>query len=113
MTGRPTRITLALSLAAIGSLGLVSSAIADYHLTKIREIKGEGGASADTSYIALQMYAPGQNLVSGHNVTIWDQDGLLLGTPQPIATLPLSGPNPPLADNQRTILIGDTAVAGR
>jgi RTX calcium-binding nonapeptide repeat (4 copies) len=113
MTGRLTRITLAVSLAAIGSLALVSSAIADFHLTKIRQIKGEGGASADSSYIELQMYAPGQNLVSGHNITIWDQDGLLLGIPQPIATLPLSGPNPPFADNQRTILIGDTAVAGR
>jgi hypothetical protein len=68
MTGRLTRITLAVSLAAIGSLALVSSAIADFHLTKIRQIKGEGGVSADSSYIELQVYAPGQNLVSGHNI---------------------------------------------
>jgi hypothetical protein len=56
MTGRLTRITHAVSLAAIGSLALVSSAIADFHLTKIRQINGEGGASADSSYIELQMY---------------------------------------------------------
>jgi hypothetical protein len=113
MNGRLTRIALAASLAAAVSLALVSSAMADFHLTKIRQIKGEGGASPDTSYIELQMYAPGQNLVSGHHITIWDQDALVLGSPTPIADLPLSGPNPAFADNQRTILIGDTAVAGR
>jgi len=98
--------------AFVLALLVAPSASADYHLTKIRQIKGEGGASADTSYIELQMYAPGQNLVSGHHVTIWDQDAFQSGV-NPIADLPLSGPNPPFSDNQRTILIGDTAVAGR
>jgi hypothetical protein len=59
------------------------------------------------------MYEPGQNLVSGHNITIWDADGLVLGMPVPVGTLTLSGPNPPNSENQRTILIGDSAVAGR
>jgi hypothetical protein len=113
MNRRLNRIALAATLAVAGSFVLASSASATYHLTKIREISGEGGASPDTGYIELQMYAPGQNLVSGHNITIWDQDALLLGIAQPIQTLPLSGPNPPFSDNQRTILIGDTAVAGR
>jgi RTX calcium-binding nonapeptide repeat (4 copies) len=113
MHRRLTRIACFMMLAAAASLAVVGSASADYHLNKIRQISGEGGASLDTSYIELQMYAPGQNLVSGRNITIWDQDALLLGLPQPIATLPLSGPNPPNGENQRTILIGDTAVAGR
>jgi RTX calcium-binding nonapeptide repeat (4 copies) len=112
MHRRLSRIAAVMTLAAAASLAVVGSAGA-FELNKIRQISGEGGASPDTSYIQLQMYAPGQNLVSGHNITIWDQDALLLGLPQPIATLPLSGPNPPNAENQRTILIGDTAVAGR
>ncbi len=112
MMRRLTRIACVATLAAAASLALVSSASATSHLIKIRQIKGEGGASQDTSYIELQMYAPGQNQVSGHQITIWDQDAFLLG-PNPIATLTLTGPNPPFADNQRTILIGDTAVPGR
>jgi hypothetical protein len=111
------RLRVAVIALAIGCVALVtaSSASADYHLTKIRQIKGEGGASLDTSYIELQMFAPGQNLVSGHSITIWDNDGLAppSAQPGPIATLPLTGPNPPNADNQRTILIGDTAVNPR
>jgi hypothetical protein len=116
MNRRLTRIALVAALAAGASLALASSASADFHLSKIRQIKGEGGASADTSYIQLQMYAPGQNLVSGHHITIFDQDAFVVfGCPQPcpVVDFVLSGPNPPNADNQRTILIGDTAVAGR
>jgi hypothetical protein len=114
-SGRRLRSALvALIVLAVGGVG-ASSASADFHLNKIRQIKGEGGASADTSYIQLQMYAPGQNLVSGHQITIWDNDGLAPPTaqPGPIGTLTLTGPNPPNADNQRTILIGDSAVVGR
>jgi hypothetical protein len=113
MNGRLTRIAFAASLAAAVSFALVSTASADFHLNKIRQIKGEGPASVDTSYIELQMYAPGQNLVSGHHITVWDHDALVLGNPTPIMDFTLSGPNPAFSDNQRTILIGDTAVPGR
>ena len=99
-----TAMTLAASFAA--------SAEADFHLMKIREITGESGAS-NQSYIELQMYAAGQNNVSGHSITFWDADGLVLGMPQPVQTLPLTGTNPPNAQNQRTILIGDVGVVGR
>jgi hypothetical protein len=85
---------------------------ATYHLNKIREISGST-AGTNSAYIELQMYAPGENLVSGHAITLWDADGLVLGMPIPIQTLPLSGPNPPNGENQRTILIGDTGVPGR
>jgi hypothetical protein len=88
------------------------SASANFHLMKIREVSGST-AGTDTAYIELQMYAAGQNQVSGHNITVWDADGLVLGMPIPIQPLPLTGPNPPNAQNQRTILIGDTGVPGR
>jgi hypothetical protein len=106
------RLAAVASFALIGAVAVASTASAQ-ELNKIRQIKGEGAASQDTSYIELQMYAPGQNLVSGHHITIWDHDALILGAPTPIADLTLTGPNPPFSDNQRTILIGDTAVPGR
>jgi Ca2+-binding RTX toxin-like protein len=110
MDRRLTRIALVAALAAGASLALASSASATFDLNKIREITGDtlGG---NQSYVELQMYAPGQNLVSGHNITVWDADGLLLGMPVPIQTHTLTGPNPPNGGNQRTILIGDTGVA--
>jgi Ca2+-binding RTX toxin-like protein len=52
------------------------------------------------------MYAPGENLVSGHNITLWNANAVIAGMVQPVATIPLSGPNPPNGQNQRTILIG-------
>jgi hypothetical protein len=85
---------------------------ASFHLNKIREIGGST-AGSNSAYIELQMYATGENLVSGHNITLWDQDALILGSPTPVATLPLTGPNPPNGQNQRTILIGDIGVPNR
>jgi hypothetical protein len=113
MMNRLKRMALGVALVVVAGFTLVPSASATYHLNKIRQISGEGGASPNTSYIELQMYAPGQNLVSGHQITIWDQDALILGQATPIGDLTLTGPNPPFADNQRTILIGDSAVPGR
>jgi hypothetical protein len=69
MSRRLTKIALAATLAAAVS-GVLASSAATFELNKIRQISGEGGASPDTSYIELQMYAPGQNLVSGHHITI-------------------------------------------
>ena len=106
------RLAAVASFALIGAVAVASTASAQ-ELNKIRQIKGEGGASVDTSYIELQMFAPGQNLVSGHHITLWDQDALILGNPIPVQDFTLAGPNPPFGDNQRTILIGDAAVVGR
>ena len=89
-----------------------SSASAEFHLMKIREVSGST-AGTNTAYIELQMYSEGQTQVAGHNITIWDNDAFIAGGASPIATLPLAGPNPPNGQNQRTILIGDTGVTGR
>ena len=100
-----------LTLAACLAFGLLAiPASANYHLMKIREISGST-AGTNSAYIELQMHAAGQNQVSGHNITIWDADAFVVG-PNPVATLPLSGPNPPNGQTQRTILIGDTGVPG-
>ncbi len=99
-------------IVLLATLVAAPRAHGSYHLTKIREISGDPG-SQQNSYIELQMYADGQNLVSGHDLTFWDADGLVLGMPVPVQTITLSGPNPPNPEAQRTILIGDSAVAGR
>jgi hypothetical protein len=113
MPGRSIELRKALLggvLACLAFTFLPSAASASFHLNKIREISG---SSTDQAYIELQMYAPGQNLVNGHNLTFWDADGLVLGMPTPVQTIALGGPNPPNGQNQRTILIGDSGLAGR
>jgi Ca2+-binding RTX toxin-like protein len=112
MNRRLTRIVLAASLVIAGTAVLASAASASFHLNKIREITGDT-AGGNQSYIELQMYASGENFVAGHNITVWDADGLVLGMPVPVQTHTLTGPNPPNGANQSTILIGDTNVAGR
>lgn len=109
---RPLSISATAAIAGLVMAFGASSASAEFHLMKIREISGST-AGTNTAYIELQMYSPGQTQVAGHNITLWDADGLLLGVPQPIQTLPLTGPNPTNGQNQRTILIGDIGVSPR
>jgi hypothetical protein len=101
----PMRRGLAATLAAAG-LGLLAAAPAQasFHLMDIREV-ATNPAGPNTSYIELQMYAPGQNLVNGHKVTFYTATGTLL------ASFTLDK-NVTGADSQDTILIGDTATAG-
>jgi len=111
MSSRHRKGVLALGVLLACAL-LTPPAQATYHHNKIREIS-YSNAGQDTAYIELQSYAAGENLVSGHNLTFWDADGLVLGSPTPVQTLPLTGPNPSNGQNQRTILIGDTGVPNR
>jgi hypothetical protein len=110
-THRLRRAGLGACLACLAFAAVPSPASATFHLNKIREISGST-AGTNTGYVELQMYSPGQNLVSGHDLTLWDDDAFVLG-PNPVATIPLTGPNPPSGQNQRTILIGDTGVPNR
>jgi Ca2+-binding RTX toxin-like protein len=101
------------ALAACVACGLFAApAQGSFHLNKIREISGST-AGSNSAYIELQMYANGENFVAGHNITLWNANAVVGGGVNPVATIPLSGPNPPNGQSQRTILIGDTGVAGR
>jgi hypothetical protein len=110
-----TKLIGVLVAAMLAATMIVAPAVrADFHFMKIREVAGDSGGPSDTSYIELQMYAPGQNRVSGHSLTFWDQDAFQAGCgPCPIQILPITGANPANSDSQRTILIGDAAVPGR
>jgi Ca2+-binding RTX toxin-like protein len=105
-------------LLLLAALGLLVALIAaprangEFHLNKIREITGDT-AVGNQSYIELQMYAPGENLVAGHDIVVFDADALQVGSPDgSIAHHTLAGPNPINGASQSTILIGDTGVTG-
>jgi hypothetical protein len=69
--GRALAISLAASVAAV--LLFASTAQAAFHLMKIREVH-TGGASGG-SYVVLQMFNPGQNLVGGHKIDVYASNG--------------------------------------
>jgi hypothetical protein len=95
---------LAAVVAAAALLGLAAPAQATYHLMSVREV-ATNPAGPNSSYIELQMYSPGQTHVTGHAVTFYTATGSLLAS----FVLTSDVPN---GDNNRTILIGDTATAG-
>jgi hypothetical protein len=89
-------------------LGLFAAvpAQASFHITQIREyFTGNFGAAFNDSYVELQAYAPGQNLVGGHTLNVWDHTS---ATPTP-TTFSANVAN---GQNQATILIGDSSITG-
>jgi len=99
------KLTMAAALALCGSLVLVSTAMATFHFTKIREISGDPGGN-NTAYVELQMYAADQNAISGHDMFCYDAAGVMTDT------FPITDPNPPNGGTQRTVLVGDSNVQG-
>jgi hypothetical protein len=92
-------------LAVMTGLVLTSSsASASFHETKIRELSGVTTTGANDSYIEVQMYQPGQNMLSG---------GAGLFTCNATCTVTHSfGSFPDVAhgENQSTVLFGDTGL---
>lgn len=83
----PRTLLAALMCTVAGALVLAPSAGATFHLVKISEVGATAEASND-SYVELQMYSSGQNLLTGHSVTIWDEDGLAPRWPSPARSRP-------------------------
>ena len=98
------RVFLTFTAVVVVACAASANASANFHLIKIREV-ATNPAGADTAFIELQMYEPGQNLVNGHTVNFYTATGTLL------ASFALTS-NAPNVETQRTILIGDTAAAG-
>jgi len=97
------KLALGAALALVGSMGLASTAQADHHLIMIREV--HRGATPQGDYLMLQMFADGQNVaLNTHVIDILTSQG------QANAEYPL--PTGMLGQSQRTILIGNTGVAG-
>jgi len=98
---RPGRFALPLLAATVVLLVAASPAGASFHEIKVREVHPGAG---DDSYVVLQMFLAGQNEVSGHSMTLYDSSGALTHT----STFSANVAN---GENQRTLLIGDTAVS--
>ncbi|MFT3924590.1 MAG: DUF4215 domain-containing protein [Myxococcales bacterium] len=71
------RPSLGIALS-IGALLASMPARADHHLMSIREVFTGYYLGLNSSYIELQMYAAGQNKLSGHSVLIYGSDGALV-----------------------------------
>jgi len=100
-----TRLAVTAFAAGLGALVIAPSASASFHLVKIKEVYL--GASGNDAFIELQMYSAGQTQVAGQKVRFFDELGGIQGES------PLFPGNVDNGQNQRTILIGDTAVEGR
>jgi hypothetical protein len=74
-------MTAWVAAGAVLALGLIGPAIASafFHLVQIREIY-TGAAGPGAEYVELQMWAGGQELVTGHKVRTYDAAGVLTGT---------------------------------
>jgi hypothetical protein len=96
-------IAAALSTLA-GFAAFTPGAAADFHLVSITEV-APNPSGAQSSFIELQMYAPGQTQLMGHTVSVFDADGGLALTTFGIA-------NAAQGQNQRTYLIGDDLTPG-
>lgn len=107
--GRGSRIGRIVAVATVALAGIAlaaPAANAAFHLMKIREVFPGSAADPNSAFIELQMYAAGQNQVSGHVVRSYTATGTELS----VFTIPGNVAN---SENQRTILIGDTSVVGR
>jgi hypothetical protein len=99
------RLVLALAAPLLGMAAWSSSASAAFHLMKVREVYPSSSIAADDGYVELQMLAPGQNAVAGHDVTTYDSTGGLIRTA-------IMGTSVAQGANQATILIGEENAAG-
>ncbi len=93
-----TRFTRLGALLALGWLLSTLPVRAAFHIMMVVEVFPGTASNPGAQYVELQMFAPGQNLVSGHSVQIFDAAGTPVGT----FTFPADLPN---GANQASILI--------
>ena len=92
------------SLPAGVLLFVCAPALAEFHLMSIREVYVGPAGDPNAQYVELQMYAAGQNVVDGHDLTFYGATGTLLGTVTFTANVPNGG-------NQDYILIATNEAA--
>jgi hypothetical protein len=98
------RLVATAAVLATAGLASASAAQAAFHLVQIREVFPGTAANPNSEYVVLQMWASGQNIVSGHSVRTFGPNGM------PTGTTTFNG-NVPNGANQATILLA-TAEAG-
>jgi hypothetical protein len=97
----------ALALTLLGLCGVASNASASYHLMKVREVS-PGNGSPNTSYVEIQMYAPGQEFLSlGAKFVVCNSTCSIL----PAEFTGFS--DVPQGANQSTVVVGDSAATSK
>ncbi len=96
-----TRFIRLASLLALGWLLCAGPARAAFHLMMVVAVFPGFASSPNAQYVALQMYFPGQNFVTGHAVHVFNAAGTEIGT----FTFPATLPN---GADQASILIATT-----
>src|ERR1041384_1285958 len=97
-------VALPLCAALVALLAAAPSAQATFHLMLVREIYPGPAAAPESSYVELQMYASGQELVGGHKAILKNATGATIAEPSFASNLAAG------SVSQQTILIGDTGV---
>jgi hypothetical protein len=97
------RLVLSILGALLVVLTAAPAAQATFHLIKVSEVYA---GVQDDSYVEMQMFAAGQNFLGGHSVTVYNAAGALTHT----STFPGTVAS---GENQRTVLIGDSAVEAK
>ena len=91
-------------LAAAILSGLAASPLsANFHFMNIVQVFGGPPAAPNAQYVMLQMWTAGQNVVGGHQLTVYNGDGSLAAT---LTFPPSPGGDVANGANQATILIG-------
>ncbi len=98
---RIAALTAATTLLVSGAFA--TNAGAAFHETKVSEVD-PGAGSMDSAFIELQFFSAGQNFLTGHDVDYYTAVGSLLGSTNLTMV--------PNGESQRTVLIGDSGVAG-
>ena len=93
-----------IGVALVAMLASAVPAQATFHLMSIREVYPGSAAAPESSYVELQMYAAGEEMVNTHGVTLYNAAGTETGTFAFTASLAAG------SVNQQTILIGDDGV---
>jgi hypothetical protein len=97
-------IVVSTALTCVALSVAAASASASFHEIKISEVsKGSGGGAQD-SFLEVQMYAPGQTLLSG--ASLFRCNDAACGGSTSFGMFPNGG----FGDNQRTYVFGDTAM---
>lgn len=66
------------SLAAGLLLASTPLALANFHLMKVVEVFPGAAAAPDAQYVVIQMYTAGQNVVGGHEISVFDASNTLV-----------------------------------
>lgn len=101
----PRPAVLALMAALLMPALLLPAGAEAHHSVLVREVRPSHAVTPTSAFIELQMYAEGQNRIQGALINTYNAAGTMTNS----YALPSE---PPSGQNQRTVLIGASGLAG-